>query len=232
MRALFFDFDGTILDTEVAEFESISSIFQEFGIELDTARWTAVIGTAQPSPDFWIDWIEEGAKRTVDRKAVYLEQRRRNLEAVTELHVRDGIIELLKAAQESDVPCAVVSSSSRGWVAPNLDRLGLAEYFSTIVTREDTTKAKPHPDLYWHALGLHGIKRSEAVSVVALEDSFNGSTAAVAAGLTTVTCPNPMTASMNFDHSHLHVSSWADVGFDVLSGLTRQVSPLSDSTRP
>ncbi len=217
LQALFFDFDGTILDTESVEYLSIAETFRSFDVVFDRARWVSVIGTAQPSDDFWIDWLDESLDRPVDRREVNARQRESKHGLLRRQQVRDGVVDLLKAADHAETACAIVSSSSRAWVEGNIDRLGLSGWFSMIITREEVAHAKPHPDLYLLALERHGIERVDARSVVALEDSHNGSLAAVRAGLTTVTCHNDMTAEMDFSHGHHHVNSLADLDLTQLA---------------
>jgi HAD superfamily hydrolase (TIGR01509 family) len=217
--ALFFDFDGTILDTESVEFTSINDTFQSFGATFDRDRWIACIGTSQPNEDFWIDWLETALGTSVDRAAVNTQQRAMKHDLLKSKDVRPGIIDLLETADDEGISCAVVSSSSRKWVESNIERLGLTESFTMLVTREDAPLAKPHPDLYYFALRRHDVRRDEAASVIAFEDSHNGSLASVRAGITTVTCPNDMTEGMDFAHSHHHVTSLATLDLDELSKL-------------
>lgn len=223
LRALLFDFDGTILDTEAAEFASVSKMFAEHGTELDRDRWISITGTAQSSDLFWTEWIEESIGRPIDREATYAEQRRLNAALITDLVPRHGIVGLLNAAATEGIPVGVVSSSKRTWVEGNLHRLDLFSTFDIVVTKEDAPRAKPFPDLYLRALSALDISRADARSVVAFEDSFNGSTAAVEAGLTTVACPNQMTDLMDFSHTHHEVESWADLDLDQLRLLSANI---------
>jgi HAD superfamily hydrolase (TIGR01509 family) len=216
-KALFFDFDGTILDTESVEYTSIAETFRAFGVEFDRARWVSVIGTSQPTDDFWIDWLEDSLGDRVDRMAINAQQRDVKYELLAHQQVRDGVVDLLKAADHAGIDCAVVSSSSRRWVEGNIERLGLESWFTMLVTREDAALAKPYPDLYLVALERHGVPTSDASCVVAFEDSHNGSLAAVRAGITTITCPNDMTAGMDFSHGHQHVNSLAEIDLEQLT---------------
>jgi putative hydrolase of the HAD superfamily len=210
VAALVFDFDGLILDTEAAEFTSIAAVFAESGSVLDRDRWRSHIGTANPQ-GFWLDWLEADLGKPVNRDWLWLEQRQRNDLQVARLPVLPGVIELLDSAAAMGIPCAVASSSTGRWVRPHLDRLGLLDRFATVVSREDAEHAKPAPDLYLVALDRLGIPKEEARRAIALEDSRNGSLAAVAAGLTCVVCPNGLTAGMDASHAHHHVSSLTDL---------------------
>jgi putative hydrolase of the HAD superfamily len=216
--ALIFDFDGLILDTEAAEYSSISAVFSEHGATLGHARWTAAIGQANPD-GMWLDWLEADLGRPVSRELLWIEQRQRNDLQVRRLQVKAGVEALLESAFSHGVPCAVASSSPMGWVKPHLDRLGLLSSFDTVVAREDAPQAKPAPDLYLVALQRLGVPDDRARTAVAFEDSRNGSLAAVAAGLTCIVCTHDLTHHMDLSHAHHRVDSLADLTLPVLASI-------------
>jgi HAD superfamily hydrolase (TIGR01509 family) len=216
-RALVFDFDGLIMDTEAAEHASVAAIFAEHGCELPLDRWKSVIGTSQPD-FFWIDWLEEVAGGRISRSLLQIEQRQRNDLLVARLTVNAGVVDLLDAAEANNVPCAVASSSPARWVRPHLDRLGLLDRFMTIVTREDAKQAKPAPDLYVEA--LRRLDVTDTRTGVAFEDSRMGSLAAIAAGMTCVVCPHALTDTMDLSHAHYRTDSLAAIDWQLLSSLT------------
>ncbi len=219
--ALVFDFDGLILDTEAAEYTSIAAVFSEHGATLGHERWLAAIGRANPD-GFWLDWLEADLGRPVNRALLWIEQRQRNDHQIRRLQVQPGVEQLLAQAAAAGVPCAVASSSRSRWVRPHLDRLGLLDSFETVVSREDAPNAKPAPDLYFVALERLGIARTAARTAIAFEDSHNGSRAAVDAGLTCIACPNNLTRSSDFSHTHHQVASLAELALPNLSGLITQ----------
>jgi len=129
------------------------------------------------------------------------QKRKRALEArlVSALDLREGILDCLKNAARVGIRLGVVSSSPSRWVLPHLERLVLGEYFEVIVTREDAERAKPHPDLYLVALSRLGV---HAAGTVAVEDSANGVTAAVAAGIRCIAYPNSVTRRQDLTHAN------------------------------
>ena len=100
------------------------------------------------------------------------------------------------------------SSSSRRWVHSQLQRLGIAEQFDCVCTRDDVRKAKPDPSLYYRALLSLGADGSEAV---AYEDSAHGLMAAKAAGMRCVVVPGPLTATGDYTQADVVIDSLADV---------------------
>lgn len=91
-----------------------------------------------------------------------------------------GLMPLLHALDRAGVPCAVVSSSSRGYVECVLDHLGIAARFRFCVCGDEVAHAKPAPELYQRALALAGVA---AANAVAIEDSSAGVTAANGASI-------------------------------------------------
>jgi HAD superfamily hydrolase (TIGR01509 family) len=201
LRALVFDFDGLILDTETAVFESWRVTWRRFGFELPRDRWMASIGTDGSSFDP-VGELSERMGRPLAEEEV-AERRRVRDEILLAEQAMTGIPELLAEARRGGVPLAVASSSPREWVEPHLDRLDLRDRFDTIVTRDDTERAKPFPDLYQEAVRRLGV---DPRSAVAFEDSPNGVTAAKSAGLVCVAVPCDMTRDLHFGAADLMLS--------------------------
>ncbi len=208
LKAIFFDFDGLIADTESAVLASAASIFAEHGATLPLDRWMAIVGTSQPH-GFWAPWLAEQTGRDDhDVQALWAEAERRNVELVSMLSPNPGVEDLLRAARREGIVTRVVSSSPSTWVVPITERLGLRPWLGGYTTREDAVRAKPYPDLYLAALAATGF---EADEVVVFEDSANGTRAAVDAGLRVVAVPGPVTAHQDFSHAGLVAPSMADV---------------------
>ncbi len=198
LRALIFDFDGLVCDTEGAQVLAATEVFAHHDATLPLDRWTKLIGTATDD-DFWLSWLEEQVA-DIDRQHALDLFTNRNQTHVDALQLHNGVIDLLVSASKHNVPVAIASSSPTSWVHPLIERFGIGDYFETIVCREHAPRAKPAPDLYHEALRRLGIASDHAASVIALEDSRNGSLAAKAAGLTCVAIPGALTKSQDFSH--------------------------------
>lgn len=205
VRALVFDFDGLILDTESPEYVSVRAEFRAHGLELPLEAWLEIVGRADHP--HWSDWLEAELGRPIAREEVVARRRAHHHELIAVEVVRPGVVELLEAARRARVAVAAASSSDREWVEGHLRRLGLREYFHAVRTRDDVARAKPWPDVYLAALEAVGV---EAARAVAFEDSFHGSRAAKAAGLYTVVVPNRLTRSQRFEHADLLLDSLVD----------------------
>ncbi|WP_326944052.1 HAD family hydrolase [Amycolatopsis sp. NBC_01307] len=191
-RALVFDFDGTLADTESAVLASWQETFRDHGVELPLEAWYAVIGT-QHTTDAMFGLLAERVPG-VDTEALRPVTRARVLKLLETLGPRDGVLGYLDSARDHGLKLAVASSSSGGWVLPHLERLGIAGYFDAVCTG-DRHAAKPRPDLYLAALDALGARAGDAI---AFEDTPHGVTSAKAAGLTCVAVPNAITESLDF----------------------------------
>ncbi len=211
LRALLFDFDGLMLDTETAELVSWQELFADHGQRFPVERYLSEIGTvggyaamaeleqlAGP-----LDQAAAGSRRTARKQAL-----------IEREVLRPGVLETLRRACGAGIATAVVSSSSRAWVDSHLARLEQAHLFDLIVTGDhDRERGKPRPTLYLEALERLGVAAGEAI---AFEDSPNGVAAAVAAGIFCVAVPNGVTAALSLEAADLVVPSLAELPFERL----------------
>lgn len=210
LRALLFDFDGLLVDTESAEFRAWCEVYERHGHALEIERWSGAIGTIggfEPRDHLASLGI------ALDDAAIAARDRR-NVELCALAEVRPGVAELLDEAERRGVATAVVSSSSRAWVGGHLQRRALGERFTQLICADgDASRAKPRPVLYLEALERLGVAAAEAV---AFEDSPNGTAAAKAAGIYCVSVPNPITASLDLSAADLRLGSLSEVSLDSL----------------
>jgi HAD superfamily hydrolase (TIGR01509 family) len=213
-RAVVFDFDGLILDTEGPVFESWRWAFSEHGCDLSVDDWATCIGTT----DAW-DPLDRLAAQAVVDSAVVGERRRALRDSLLAVEVvRPGVLSLLDEAGSHGVPVGVASSSPVEWVEGHLARLGLLARFDVVVCHREGVLGKPAPDLYVEACAALGAAPSDAV---AFEDSMNGVHAAKAAGMRCVAVPHALTEALDLSAADLVVRSLEDV---TLTGLFSQWS--------
>jgi HAD superfamily hydrolase (TIGR01509 family) len=211
LRALLFDFDGLIVDTETPSLSSWQELYREHGHELTLDRWAAAVGTIGGFDP--VAHLEELAG-PIDRDEALPRRLARDLELCDVEELRPGVLDYLEEAERRGLTTAIVSSASRDWIDRHLARLERAGHFDEIVTADgDTARAKPLPVLYLEALDRLGLERDEAV---AFEDSPNGVRAAKAAGLVCVAVPNGVTATLGLDEADLVVPSLAELPFERL----------------
>ncbi|RST77558.1 HAD family hydrolase [Siminovitchia acidinfaciens] len=208
MRAIVFDFDGLIVDTESVWYEAFRHVFRGYDYELTIDEFGLCIGT---SDDVLFDRLKK--KITFTKESVIKEAEAIYTEQLQDLKLRDGVLEYLSTAQKLGLKIGLASSSNRIWVESFLDRFGIKGYFEVIKTSDDVANIKPDPELY-----LAAIKDLKAgpEETLAFEDSKNGLTAALAAGLNVVVVPNQVTCKLNFEGHRLRLDSMADMPLEEL----------------
>ncbi len=216
IRAIVFDFDGLILDTEEPVYRSWLEVYQAHGEELPFERWVQIVGSTTSGfhPQHH---LEERLGRPLPQEVLDRRVGRRT-EMILTNAVLPGVVEHLDAARELGLRLGCASSSTQEWVRGHLARLGILERFDCIRCRDDVAHAKPEPDLYVAVLDCLGVAADEAI---AIEDSPNGVTAAKRAGLRCVAIPNSITARLDLSQADLVLNSLADASMaELLERLT------------
>lgn len=211
IKALIFDFDGTIVDTETPEFESWRLEYAVFGVELPLDLWVQLIGTTMPGAFEPYSWLESKIGKALDREPLRARRRAVMMDLIAAERPRPGIEDWLAGGRERDLGLAVASASRRPWVEQHLSAVGLLDRFDHLATGDQVERPKPAPDVYFLAAKQLGIEPREAIVI---EDSRNGVAAAKAAGMFTIAVPNRMTVGLDFSQADLRVDSLAALDLD------------------
>jgi HAD superfamily hydrolase (TIGR01509 family) len=202
IRALIFDFDGLILDTETSLIEAYGDVHGAHGIPFDKPLFTRSVGHA----DYAFDpWRAFGA--AADRVRLEAERQEFNRARNHSQPILPGVVALIDEGRQAGLAIGLASNSQHPHVEGHLGRLGLLGRFDFIACREDVLSPKPEPDLYRLVLENFGIRGREAI---AFEDSHTGTLAAKRAGLWVVAVPNASTGHHDFANADLCASSLAD----------------------
>lgn len=204
-KGIIFDFDGVLVDTEWAIYQSWVQLYAREGQEISIATYSPCLGAGYSHWDpaahlekltgRQFDW----GKETPARQAV--------LEADLERYgLMEGAIELLDWCAAQGIGLTVASSSSRRWVQGWLERLGIYDRFAGVYTRTDGYPVKPNPALFETAQQCLGLDKAECLIV---EDSENGTIAAQNAGIPCVAIPNRMTENSDFSRAAHRCASLA-----------------------
>ncbi len=183
--AVIFDMDGTLLDTEAVFRAIVYEVCTELGFEMTEQVHGRMVGSSHEATAALL--IESFGARfpyTVfdDRCRAVMYER-----MATEVPLKHGAKDLLAALKELGVPLAIATSSRAHHAQKHLSIAGVTDFFDTIVTRDDVTHAKPHPEPYLTAARRLGV---DPIHCVAFEDSHAGVRAAHAAGMRTVMVPD------------------------------------------
>lgn len=206
VRAIVFDFDGLILDTEEPVYRSWLEVYEAHGEALPFERWVQTVGstTAEFHPQHHLEGRLGRAlsQEVLDRRIA------RRTELILAQRVLPGIVQHIESAKALGLKLGVASSSTGDWVSGHLGRLGILGKFDCVRCRDDVASAKPSPDLYVAVLDCLGVNALEAI---AIEDSPNGVLAAKRAGMRCVAIPNAITAGLDLSHADLLLRSLSEV---------------------
>ena len=202
-RAVVFDLDGTLIDSEALVKEAHFAACADLGVTMTDAQFLSLVGLHREANDLQL-------------KGYYGEDfPLEHFIGLTRAHVGDrvaplkaGAVELMDALDEIALPFALATSSRRPWVDKHFSAHRLGTRFRAVVTRQDVIEGKPHPEPYLRASKLLG---AEPQDVLALEDSYAGVTSAHAAGCMTVMVPDLLLATDDMRAKALVVVSLADV---------------------
>jgi putative hydrolase of the HAD superfamily len=202
-KALLFDFDGVILDTEWPIYQTWLQFFEKHCQSLPLETYIQCIGsdfaTWSPQKHFEDlsglrpDWETFDQTRNVEIRA-----------EVAKLDLMPGVLECLTWASSQNIPSAVVSSSAHQWVDRWLDKHQLTSQFVELVCRGDAPHIKPAPDLYLEACRRLNVAPQDTLVI---EDSLNGLRSAHAAGCAVAAIPNRITSCIDFSKAEYQFMS-------------------------
>jgi HAD superfamily hydrolase (TIGR01509 family) len=186
IKAVIFDMDGLLLDSETLAMEAMISAGTSLGYDMPVAFCRHMIGVAA---DGCRRLVAETYGTVFPIDAFFETQEYHLLDLVNagRLALKDGVLPLLRYLETNNIPRAIATSSSRCRTDHHLALVGLDKRFDTIVKRDDVKKGKPDPEPYLTAANRLGVS---AANCLALEDSHNGVRAAHAANIRVMVVPD------------------------------------------
>ena len=209
IKALIFDFDGLLVDTETCMYKAWEALLQPYGIDVSPLQVAGLVGKSAPATALYQLYRQHSGKSCTDTeiKDQVLELAYQFIAQISE---RDSVRAYLDAAKSLQLKIALATSSEHEHYMPILQRLGLDHYFDYFTGAEEIPeqRRKPQPDIYLASLHKLGVSAHQAI---AFEDSPPGITAARSAGISTVAVTNLLTQHLDVSHANLVLSSMSQL---------------------
>jgi HAD superfamily hydrolase (TIGR01509 family) len=215
VKALIFDFDGLILDTETPDYQVWQSIYREHGFELPQDEWGKIIGGWGVSNFDAAQHLSLLTQGQLDSVSLRARHKSENQVLIHAQPILPGVLDYINEAKRMNLKLAIASSSPHSWVDTHAKRLGIFNHFDAVICEDEVGigRTKPNPDLFLFALKQLQVQNNEAV---VFEDSPNGVKAANQAGIFVVAVPNPVTSLLKIDGANLTIRSLANLSLHEL----------------
>ena len=187
IKAVLFDMDGLMVDTESLATEAFIHSAKEQGYDMTKEETLLVLGfTTESIYEFWENYFKNSdvsGKQLVDDHYKYIE----NILFTTGPRKMPYIEELLKYLKESNYKVAVASSSNMNHIINNMEKTGLKKYIDEFASGAEVENGKPAPDVFLLAVERLGVKPENCL---VLEDSKAGVIAGSSAGAKVIMVPD------------------------------------------
>lgn len=212
IKAVLFDMDGVIIDSEPIHMENNREIFKNFGLVLDEEMNNSFAGTNSKykwglvKEKYNVPYtIEELIK--IDRNT-YQEYLNKNPESIAPI---DGVVDFIKDLNNHGVKLALASSSPLDVINTVLDTIGIRKYFQAVVTGDYVKRSKPEPDIFVYAAEKLGVSNEYCMVV---EDSTNGVTAAKKANMKCIGFANPNSITQDVSKADIVTDSFGKISYE------------------
>lgn len=213
MKAIIFDMDGVIVDSEPLHFKVEKEIFEEFSGTFDPEFHKNFIGT--PDITMWAAFKEQF---NVDANIEHLLELKFDLfiQNLDQVPLIDGLEYLMSILSKEGYSLALASSNGRKVVDNIIEKFKLHRYLDFSISGDEVTNGKPHPEIFLTVAKKFNIKPSECLVI---EDSENGVKAAKAAGMKCIGYKNPNSGDHDLSIADLIISNYSELNLETMKNL-------------
>ena len=185
IKAVIFDMDGTMLDTEHVKEEGLKYVGESLNVKIDDQTLTQIRGTNNTRLKEILCNKFEGlnVEKLLETREKYVEKYFEN----NPIEPKKGLLELLEFLKNHDYKMAVASSSNLEVIKKYLKKVGVFDYFDVIIGGDIVTKGKPDPEIYSKCLEQLNLSKEECIGV---EDTANGVLSIHRAGMKPIMIPD------------------------------------------
>lgn len=209
LKAVIFDVDGTLIDTEQIQSDAFKQVLKDHGHhETPLTDHDTVHIPGETTAETWIR-LKERHNLLLEISELTNRKRQIALAALqTELEALPGVLDIIKELSDRRIKLAVASSAQKERLEHILKGLGLLDSFEAAISANDVTNVKPAPDAYLAAAKKLNVKSENCVVV---EDTPSGVAAGIAAGMKVIAVPNAYTKTMDFSQADLCIPSLQNI---------------------
>ena len=207
MKAVIFDMDGVIIDSEPIHFEVDMQTMRDLGFDISSKELEKYVGTT--NEHMFTDLKSKyNIKQSIEEIINYKVELTKRKVIQSDLEPIEGIKELLVHLKNKNIPTAIASSSPRSFIDVVVSKFNLQDYFNFIVSGEEVNNGKPDPDVYIEAAKKLGFPPEDCIVV---EDSRNGVLAAKAAGMKCIGFQNINSGNQDLSKADIIVKSITEI---------------------
>lgn len=203
-KAVIFDMDGVLVDTEPIYKELNMEHFAELGVEISDEEYNSFIGIA--ATRMWT-YIKEKGQPGLDIPALIAAEDQQKIDRLKtgQLQPMQGLLPLLERLRQQGIPIALASSSSFEQIGLIIRKAGIASCFDFILSGTAVKNGKPAPDIFLTCAHFFGL---DPVHCLVIEDSCNGTKAAKAAGMYCIGLRNPNSGPQDLSRADLLIDGY------------------------
>lgn len=219
LKAVIFDMDGVIVDTEPLHRNAFFKMFDELGIEVDNALYGSFTGKATLAicRDLCAHFhLSQTPETLMALKRKYFTACFKKDEGLALL---DGVLDLIKDYYHHGIKMVLASSASMANINRIFTRFELDKYFVAKLSGADLKDSKPHPEIFIKAAKASGHAADECMVI---EDATNGIKAAKAAHIFCVGYQSANSKNQDYGEADLVISHFEEIAFDKISPIFKQ----------
>lgn len=214
IKAVIFDMDGVIVDTDSLQSKSWEWIIKQHNKEPIKNRNGVVHTIGIKATDNWEQLkqkhgiLKEKASAFEKRGKYYLQLLQKNVRS------KPGIISLLKLLHAKNIKTAIASSAGMVHIETVVENLKIKQYFCVLFSGQSVSRGKPYPDTFLETAKLLQVKPEDCLVI---EDAESGVLAAKSAGMKVIAIPTKFTRNQDFSQANLVLNNLTEVSEDILN---------------
>jgi len=216
LRAVIFDMDGVLIDSQPYHFAVEDKMCREMGIDVSIEESHSFVGMA--GAKVWSYLKSKYALQESIAELLAFENKARTayFSSLENVQPIPGVVELLKGLKQHDIKTALASSSSVEVIEIFISKLGIKDYFQKIISGDAVENGKPDPDIFLYTATALGENPSDCLVI---EDSANGVKAAKLAGMKCIGFRNKNSGAQDLSLADMVIDDFRKVDLEIIESL-------------